>query len=323
MPADRTRKLFGDRLKEREPLARHVNIRIGGPADFYVEARNSEEIVQAVEASLADGLPFAVIGGGSNTLPSDEGFRGLVIQAANRGWSIDGSRVYAEAGVPSAFLARKAAEAGLTGLEWAISLPGTIGGAVRGNAGCFGGETKDVLASVDALRVEGGKVDRATYRPEDCRFGYRESVFKHNRDVVLDVELELSPAPKEECLAKLEAVLSKRKLEQPSDSPSAGCMFKNYEFKDESDIAKLKHRLEVPPEFLAARRIPAGWLIEQEDLKGKRIGGAQVSEKHGNFLMNDGKASASEVLQLISLIKMKVRDDLGVQLEEEVQLLGF
>lgn len=317
------RQAFGERLKEGEPLAKHVNIRIGGPADFYLEARSSDEIASAVLAALADGVPFVVFGGGSNTLPSDEGFRGLVIQAANRAWSIEGERVYAEAGVPSAFLARKAAEAGLTGLEWAISLPGTIGGAVRGNAGCFGGETKDALASVDALRVTDGKIERVTYSPEDCGFGYRHSAFKRNADVVLDVELELKTAPKEECLAKLDAVLAKRKLEQPSDSPSAGCMFKNFDFKDESEISKLMSMVEVPKEFLAAKRLPAGWLIEQADLKGKKVGGAQVSDKHGNFLMNLGKATASDVLQLISLIKMKIRDEYGVQLEEEVQLLGF
>ena len=323
MPADRIKRLFGDRLKEKEPLAKHVNIRIGGPADLYVEAKSSEELAAAVEACLADGLPFVVFGGGSNTLPSDDGFRGLVIQAANRGWSVEGTRVRAEAGVPSAFLARKTAEAGLTGLEWAISLPGTIGGAVRGNAGCFGGETKDAIASVDVLRVADGKLERVTYAPKECRFGYRDSAFKKTSDVVLGVEFELTPAPKEECQAKLDAVLSQRKLEQPSDSPSAGCMFKNFEYEDEADIAKLKGRLDVPEAFLKAKRIPAGWLIEQADLKGKTIGGARVSEKHGNFLVNLGNATASDVLQLISLIKMRIRDDYGVQLEEEVQLLGF
>jgi len=319
----RISRLFGSRLKEREPLAKHVNIRIGGPADFYVEAKSSEELVLAVEAALADGLPYVVLGGGSNSLPSDEGFRGLVIQAANRGWRIEDERVYAEAGVPSAFLARKAAEAGLTGLEWAVSLPGTIGGAVRGNAGCFGGETKDAVVSVDALRVTDGSTERVVYSNEDCRFGYRDSAFKRSSDVVLDVELELTQAPKEECLAKLDAVLSKRKLEQPSDNPSAGCMFKNFEYRDESDVAKLRATIDVPKEFLDAKRIPAGWLIEQADLKGESIGGASVSEKHGNFLVNRGDATASDVLQLISLIKMRIRDGYGVQLEEEVQLLGF
>jgi UDP-N-acetylmuramate dehydrogenase len=162
-----------------------------------------------------------------------------------------------------------------------------------------------------------------TYAPADCQFGYRESAFKKNADVVLDVEFELTNAPKEECLAKLDAVLSQRKLEQPSGSPSAGCMLKNFEYTYEADLAKLKSRLDVPEAFLKARRIPAGWLIEQADLKGERIGGAQVSDKHGNFLVNLGNATASDVLQLISLIKMRIRDGYGVQLEEEVQLLGF
>lgn len=323
MSADRATKLFGERWKINEPLAKHVNIHVGGPADFYVEARSSDEIVAAVEAALADGLPYVVLGMGSNTLPSDEGFRGLVIQASNRTWSIEGTRVYAEAGVPSAFLARKTAEAGLTGLEWAVSLPGSIGGAVRGNAGCFGGETKDELESVDALRVDGGRVERVTYTPGECRFSYRDSSFKHNKDIVLDIEFELESSSKEECLAKIEAVLAKRKLEQPSDNPSAGCMFKNFEYQDEVAISKLKKRLPVPEKFLSAKRIPAGWLIEQAGLKGKSIGGAQISGMHGNFLVNHGYATASDVLQLISLIKTRIRDEFGIQLEEEVQLLGF
>lgn len=323
MSAERLKNLFGERLKEREPLAKHVNIRIGGPADFYVEAKSSDEIVSAAEAALADGLPFVVLGGGSNTLPSDEGFRGLVIQAANRNWKIDGRRVTAEAGLPSAFLARKAAEAGLTGFEWAVSLPGTIGGAVRGNAGCFGGETKDALVSVDVLRVAGGRIERVTCRKEACGFGYRESTFKHASDIVLSAEFEFSDAPKEACTARIEAVLSKRIAEQPNDAPSAGCMFKNFEFEDESEIAKLKGCVDVPEAFLRAKRLPAGWLVEQADLKGKKIGGAQVSDKHGNFLVNLGSATASDVLQLISLIKMRIRDEYGIQLEEEVQLIGF
>ncbi len=323
MPAERLRGLFGERVKEREALAKHVNIRLGGPADFYFEAKTSDELAQVVEAALADGLSYAVLGGGSNTLPSDEGFRGLVIQASNRGWKIEGARVSAEAGVPSGFLARKTAEAGLTGFEWAVSLPGTIGGAVRGNAGCFGGETKDALVSVETLRVNGGTTERVTYDKEACAFGYRDSVFKRNGEVILSATFTLAPASKETCLTKLEAVLAERKEEQPSNAPSAGCMFKNFEFKDESEVSTLKSAARVPEAFLAAKRIPAGWLIERSGLKGATIGGAQVSEKHGNFLVNLGNATASDVVQLISRIKMKIRDGYGLQLEEEVQLLGF
>lgn len=314
------REAFGERLKENEPLSKHVNIRMGGPARFYVEAKTKDEIAAAAKAADADGLRWVVLGGGSNTLPSDEGYDGLVIKAATLGWKISGERVTAEAGVPSAFLARKTAEAGLTGFEWAISLPGTIGGAVRGNAGCFGGEMKDAVVEVEVLRKDGTV---ATYGKEACGFGYRESVFKKNGEIVLSATLALAPAPKEECLARLEAALGKRKAEQPLDQSSAGCMFKNFEYEDEAEIAKLRERLEVPEAFLKAKRIPAGWLIDQADLKGKRIGGAAVSDKHGNFLTNTGKATASDVLQLISLIKMKIRDEYGIQLEEEVQLLGF
>lgn len=314
---------FGDRLKKDEPLAKHVHIRIGGPADFYIEANSSEEISLAVVSALSDQLPFAIFGGGSNTLPSDDGFRGLVIQAANRGWKIDDVRVTAEAGVPSGFLARKTAEAGLTGLEWAVSLPGTIGGAVRGNAGCFGGEIKDALVSVEILRVTDGHIERSTCVKEECGFGYRESRFKRSQDVILSATFALVHAPKDACLKNIDDVLSQRKADQPSNAPSAGCMFKNFDFNNESELATLRKRVDVPDAFLRAKRLPAGWLVEQADLKGTTIGGAKVSEKHGNFLQNIGTATASDVLQLIALIKTRVRDEYGIQLEEEVQLLGF
>ncbi len=320
--------LPADRLKENEPLASHVNIRIGGPARWFFEAKSSKDISAAAKAANADDLPFAILGGGSNTLPSDDGFDGLVIQAANRNWSVGQmsdvrGQVYAEAGVLSSFLARKTAEVGLSGFEWAISLPGTIGGGVRGNAGCFGGEMKDSVARVTALRLDGGNAEIVSYSAPECKFGYRDSIFKHNDEIILAAEFALKPAPAKDCMERLEAALSKRKTEQPLAQSSAGCMFKNFEYKDEIEIEKLKSRLDVPKEFLERKRIPAGWLIEQADLKGKKIGGAQVSDKHGNFLVNTGKATASDVVQLISLIKMKLRDGYGVQLEEEVQLLGF
>ncbi len=323
MAVEHLEAFCGDRLKKGEPLAKHVHIRIGGPADFYFEARTSDEIVGAVQAALDDRLPVVIIGGGSNSLPSDDGYRGLVIQAANRNWKIEGAQVTAEAGVLSGFLARKTAEAGLTGFEWAVSLPGTIGGAVRGNAGCFGGETKDALVSVEVLRLADENIERVRLTNSDCHFGYRESAFKHNNDIVLSATFEFVSAPKETCLEKIDAVLAQRKADQPSDAPSAGCMFKNFDFKDESELEKLTSRIDVPEAFLKAKRLPAGWLIEQADLKGKSVGGAQVSDKHGNFLMNLGKATASDILQLISLIKLRIRDEYGIQLEEEVQLLGF
>jgi len=313
---------FGERLKENEPLWKHVNIRIGGPARWYLEARSSDEVMRAVEAADMDGLRLAVFGGGSNTLPADDGFDGLVIQMANRGWTIEpNGRVSAEAGILSAFLARKTAEAGLTGFEWAVSLPGTVGGAVYGNAGCFGGEMKDVVLSVESFRPNAARTVVRT--AGECQFGYRDSVFKRNGEIVLTVVMGLRPAPAAECLKSLEEALSKRKSEQPLGQLSAGCMFKNFEYRGEADIEKLKSRLEVPPAFLERKRIPAGWLIEQAGLKGLKIGGAMVSDKHGNFLVNTGRAASSDVVQLVSLVKTRIRNEYGIQLEEEVQLLGF
>jgi UDP-N-acetylmuramate dehydrogenase len=300
-----------------------VNFRIGGPARWFFEAKTSEEVAEVIKAAHADGLKWAVLGGGSNTLPSDEGFEGLVIQMANRHWTIDGEMVAAEAGVLSAFLSRKTCEAGFSGLEWAITLPGTIGGAVRGNAGCFGGEMKDILESVEALKFDDGLPYVVVYDKKECKFGYRDSVFKRNGLVVLTAVFRLTPDTPQGCAKRLEQNLAKRKKEQPSDAPSAGCMFKNFEYGNDDTVAKLAWKLNVPKPFLKHRRIPAGWLIDQVGMKGAKIGGAMVSEKHGNFLVNTGKATASDVIQLISMVKMKVRNEYGIQLEEEVQLLGF
>ncbi len=310
---------FGAQYKEHEPLAKHVNFRIGGPARHFVEAKTSTDIVDAVALANRGGVAWFVLGGGSNTLVSDAGFDGLVIKAANRRLKIDGTRVMAEAGVISAAVARATAEKGLRGFEWAISLPGTMGGAVRGNAGCFGGETKDAVESVRVLHD--GVVQ--TLRRDEVQFDYRHSVFKtpeRAHDVILDVTLLLREGDRAEAMGQLEKNLSGRKASQPLGSSSAGCMFKNFTYVDAADIVKLDA---VPEEFKTRKRIPAGWIIDQLGLKGTRIGDAMVSDVHGNFLVNKGAATADQIVQLIALIKSRVRSDVGVQLHEEVQYLGF
>ncbi len=312
---------FGTKFKEQEILAKHVNFRIGGPARYFVEAVSSQDIVDAVALAKQYGQPWFVLGGGSNTLVADAGFNGLVIKAANRQMKIDGPRIIAEAGVISAAVARASATAGLRGFEWAISLPGTMGGAVRGNAGCFGGEMKDNVESVRVLHDGAVK----TLLPVEIQFAYRDSLFKHsgNDDVVLDVTLLLKPGDAAEAMSALEKNLAGRKASQPLGSSSAGCMFKNFEFTSEGDIAKLAAKYPIPPDMLARRRLAAGWIIDQLGLKGTRIGDAMVSETHGNFLVNKGAATADQIVQLISLIKSKVRDEAGIELHEEVQYLGF
>jgi UDP-N-acetylmuramate dehydrogenase len=306
-------------LKENEPLAPHVAYRIGGPARYWFEAKTSDELAAAVLAAEAERVPWVVLGAGSNVLVSDDGFKGLVILAANRDFRIEGNRVVACAGAVVSLLVRKTAEAGYCGFEWAASLPGTLGGAVRGNAGCYGGSMSDLVESVEVLR-DG---ERLVLVKDDCLFSYRDSVFKRNRDVILSVTLWFMPSTREDCLARLDAFLSKRQVQQPHDFRSAGCWFKNFAFKDVVEVEKLARQVKIPDEFLKAKRIPAGWLVEQADFKGRKIGGAQVSPKHANFLVNAGGATASDILQLASMIKMRLRDDFGIQLEEEVQLVGF
>jgi UDP-N-acetylmuramate dehydrogenase len=316
---EQLKEIFQDRLKQNEPLAKHLNFRIGGPARWFVEVKTIDELKGAIDAAKAGEVEYFVLGGGSNTLASDEGFDGLVIKIAMREHEIEGDLVTVDAGVISASLARATATAGLAGFEWAISLPGTIGGAVRGNAGCFGGEVKDTLQSADVL-CDGEIV---TLSSADLQFGYRESVIKHSEDIILRATFKLIPGNAEELKQKLDDTLAKRKADQPLHAGSAGCIFKNYEVKDEVEMANIEKEINVPDVMVQAHRISAGWVVDQLDMKGEQIGDAMISNEHGNFIINQGKATASDVIQLISLVKTRARKRYGIQLQEEVRYLGF
>jgi UDP-N-acetylmuramate dehydrogenase len=234
---------------------------------------------------------------------------------------LKGTRVVAGAGALSVLVARKAAEAGLHGFAWAITLPGTIGGAVRGNAGCFGGEMKDAVREVTVVR--GGEVKVLTNA--ECDFSYRHSTFKsaHKGDVIWSVALELAPGVVADELAALNEVMAKRKATQPLGTSSAGCMFKNVDHMTDEDIARVNAVVSVPEQMRAAHRIAAGWLIEQLGAKGWSVGDAQVSDVHGNFVLNKGKATARDVRDLVGKIQQAVRETFGVELEPEVQFYGF
>ncbi|MBT4856912.1 UDP-N-acetylmuramate dehydrogenase [Candidatus Uhrbacteria bacterium] len=316
---NKLKEIFGDRFLTDEPLAKHLNFRIGGPTKYFVEVKTIEELQHALAAAKENSVETFVLGGGSNTLASDAGFDGLVIKLALRAHQIDGTTVVAEAGMISAALARVTASAGLSGFAWAISLPGTIGGAVRGNAGCFGGEMKDTVVKVEVLR--NGKI--VELYAADLEFGYRDSKVKHNDDIVLRVWLELAQGDSEVLLQQLKDTVEARKETQPLHAGSAGCIFKNFEFSDVSEIEKLVSATDVPEPMITGKRISAGWIIDQADLKGTRIGDSAISDEHGNFLINHGKATADEIVQLIALVKTRVRTQFGIQLQEEVQYLGF
>ena len=319
--ADKFRERFGVQFKEHESLTRHVNIRIGGPALWFVEARNTQDLIDAVNMAQSVAVEYFILGGGSNTLVADTGFAGLVIKAANRAVRIEGDRMFVEAGAISSAVARASADAGLRGFEWAVSLPGTIGGAVRGNAGCFGAEMKD---SVELVRVfRRGEI--LSLSNADLHFAYRHSLLKENDndDVVLDVVLKLTIGDRTEASAQIEKMLAGRKATQPLGASSAGCMFKNFEWSDHAQIAQLQKIIDVPQEFIDRKRIPAGWIIEKLGLKGLSVGDAEVSPQHGNFLLNKGHATAEDILSLVTKVKKQVSNETGILLEEEVIHIGF
>lgn len=316
---------FGSAFKEDEPLAKHLNIRIGGPARFFVEVKTEQDVLDAVRIARQHDVAYFVLGGGSNTLAADEGWNGLIIKMANRNLVIEGTKVVADAGVISALVARKTAELGLKGFAWAISLPGTMGGAVRGNAGCFGGEMKDTVISVRVIR----NGDIVEIPAADLHFSYRHSIFKdveHVSDIIFSVTMNLAQGSKEEETALLDAHLASRKLSQPLGSSSAGCMFKNFEYTDDEQIGRIatdKTNVKIPKSMLASHRIAAGWVIEQLGLKGLQVGDAQVSDVHGNFLLNKGHATAKDIAILIGRIKAAARERYDIELQEEVQFLGL
>ncbi|MFH1611200.1 MAG: UDP-N-acetylmuramate dehydrogenase [Patescibacteria group bacterium] len=315
------RGLVGDRLKENEPLSKHLVFRVGGPAKWFVEVRAVGELTEVMKIAKDNEIDWVVLGGGSNAIASDQGYDGIVIKIGMQEIKIDGQKVIVDAGLPSVALARKASDVGLTGLEWMASLPGTVGGAIRGNAGCFGGEAHNHLTAVNVLRA--GDVKRVEAR--DLIFGYRHSTFKDEncKDIILSAEFTLESSDPSVVKEKMALILDKRSTSQPLACGTAGCTFKNYEIKDEQEKSRLEDQTEIPKEMLESSKVSAGWLIDSLDLKGTRIGNAHISENHANFIINDGQATASDIVQLISLVKTKVRDVYNIQLEEEIEYIGF
>jgi UDP-N-acetylmuramate dehydrogenase len=321
-------KLIGGKILENESLANHCTFKIGGPARYFLVAKAAEEIAKAAKVATELGLKVFVLSGGSNVLFSDNGFDGLVIKIQNSKFKIQNFNskfkiIEAEAGVKLAEIVRAALDNKLTGLEWAAGIPGTVGGAVRGNAGAYGKAISDVVENVEAIEVKSEKLKVKSYGKEECKFGYRDSAFKREGGIILKVILKLATGEKNKIKEEMEKVLTARNGKIPSE-PSAGSFFKNVEVTDEIVKTIKEHTHEdVPADYISKGKIPAAWFIEQCDLKGKQIGGAKISEKHSNFIVNAGGATAADVIALASLVKMKVRDEVGVQLEEEVEYVGF
>ena len=279
-----------------EPMCAHTTLKLGGPADYLVFPRSAEEISELFAEAEAHHLPVTVIGHGSNVLVLDGGIRGLVIRMDKNMKNIrrEGNRLTAAAGAMLGAVAGFAAENGLTGLEFASGIPGTVGGAVTMNAGAYGGEMKDVVVRVDGILPDGTEMSLSG---EEMQFGYRRSAVKDLNLIVTEVTMELAEGDPAEIRAKMSELNRQRAEKQPLDVPSAGSTFKR------------------PEGFYAAA------LIDQCGLKGYSVGGAQVSMKHAGFLVNSGDSSR-DYLELVRTVQRIVRERAGVELETEIRIIG-
>lgn len=279
-----------------EPMSAHTTFRIGGPADLFVRPHSAEEIQKCISFLNEEGCPWIVIGNGSNLLIPDEGVRGAVICLGREfsDISVNDVHIRAEAGALLSKVAAEAAAASLTGLEFAGGIPGTLGGACVMNAGAYGGEMKQVLRKVTVLTKSGNVRE---YRNDEMALGYRTSIFQREEMIVLAADLELQKGDPEKIRGVSEQLKAMRQSKQPLDMPSAGSTFKR------------------PEGYFA------GKLIMDAGLRGYRVGGAMISEKHCGFVVNCGNATAADVTQLIRDVSARVYEKFGVRLEPEVRIL--
>jgi UDP-N-acetylmuramate dehydrogenase len=298
IPIERLRLHFGNAVQENVPLAPYTSARIGGPADVLVMVKSANELMDVMMVLWEQDTPYYVLGGGSNVLVSDKGVHEVVV--LNRAKEVrfesgDQPTVWCESGVIFSNLANRCASNGLAGLEWAATVPGTIGGAVYGNAGAFGGEISKDLIWAELLTKKG----RERFSVEQMKYGYRTSILKSGEEtaIVLSALLRLRNATKKEVSIKIEEFSERRKTSQPPGA-SMGSMFKN------------------------PAGDHAGRLIEAAGLKGTRIGNAEISRLHGNFFINHGDTKAEDIHALIGLVQKTIAEKFNVQLELEIELVG-
>ncbi len=286
-------------LKQSIPLKKYTSFKIGGPALLFFEARTKKDLIKAVGVAKELAIPFFILGGGNNVLFPDAGFPGLIIKINFSQIEYRGNSCYSEAGALLGRLANLFLKHGTLGLEWAAGIPGSVGGAVRGNAGAFGGAISDLIETVEFLEL---REDNFLIREEEremLNFSYRDSIFKKNKHwVILSLLLRREQGDKKEINRKMKDLLKLRKTSQPLQYPSAGSVFKN-------------------PLDNSAKQ-----LINNAGLAGARVGGAKISEKHPNFIINVDRAKSKDVVDLIQLAKEKVKKESGIELEEELEIVS-
>ena len=286
-----------DSILTNELMSRHTTFRVGGPADFFVTPKTKEDVRDVIRVCKEVGMPYYIIGNGSNLLVSDAGYRGVIVQIYKEmnEVKVEGDLVKAQAGALLSGIAAKALGAELTGFEFASGIPGTIGGACVMNAGAYGGEMKDVLESVTVLTGEGKIIELGR---NELELGYRTSVIAKKGYIVLGAVLKLERGDGEKIKTYMDELKEKRVTKQPLEYPSAGSTFKR------------------PEGYFA------GKLIEDAGLRGFQVGGAQVSEKHCGFVINRDHATAADIMELMRQVQIRVKENSGVDLEPEVKRLG-
>ena len=292
-------KLNKENLYYDEPMAKHTSFKIGGPADVFIKVDNIEELKETVDLSKKNQIPLTIIGNGSNLLVTDKGIRGITAKLNLKDIEIKNENnkqiIKVDAGVPVGLLAQKLLKEEITGFEELSGIPGTIGGAVIMNAGAHGKELKDILKKVTAMDYNGNIHE---FTNEECLFSYRNSRFQKEKYIILQATLELEKGNSTEIKEKMDEYMQFRKEKQPIEYPNAGSTFKRGE------------------DFVTAK------LIDEAGLKGYKIGGAQVSEKHAGFIVNVDNATAKDVIELTDYIKEKIEEKFGKKINLEIQIIG-
>lgn len=304
-------KKYG-RIHLKEVLAKHTTFKIGGEANFFIEIDEEEKLIALLNFLRAENIKYFVLGGGSNILFSDQVFEGVIINIKTKKILVENNIIEVQSGLPLAQVVNLALEKKLSGMEWGVGIPGTVGGAVRGNAGAMGRETSNCIYKVRVWRD--GEIFELNN--QECQFGYRESIFKSNQDIILAAFFQLTPGEEQSIKEMMQKYLQQRTGRYPS-FPSAGSFFKNIE------VSKWSGKKEdLPALFWERGKIPVGWLVEQVGMKGYTVGGAKVSDEHGNFIINFASGTQADILSVVEAVREKVYNKFGIELEPEVEIIS-
>jgi UDP-N-acetylmuramate dehydrogenase len=302
-------------------LKNYTTFKIGGNARFFLKAENLEDLIYGINFSEQSKIPFFILGNGSNLLISDKGFNGIVIKISNKETIFKENKIIVDAGVPLPLLIASSFKNGLSGLEWAAGIPGSIGGAIRGNAGAFGSFMADIIKEVEVFDVNDKKIKKIS--KDGGSFNYRESVFKKNDNlIILKAEIVLKKDKKSAIERKIKGYLDYRNERHPKEF-SAGSVFKNYKISNNKEKKEILRKIHGIDKIIKNNIIPSGLIVEKCGLKGKKIGGAMISNVHSNFIVNIRNATSEDVRSLIILVKKRVKERLNIELQEEIQYLGF